>query len=101
MFYLKTHKKEGEVIVAICDKEILGKKFKSGKLQMEVNEKFYKGDLVNIENAMNAMRNATIANIIGNKIVDAAIDNKFINPENVLDIDGIKHAQLIVMPNLE
>ena len=101
MFYLKIHKKENEVIVAVCDKEILGKKFKTGKLQLEVNEKFYKGDLVNIENVMGAMKNATIANLVGNRIVDAAISNKFIEPENVLDIGGVKHAQLVVVPDLE
>ena len=31
-------------IVAVCDSELLGKKFESGKFQLDIKESFYKGE---------------------------------------------------------
>jgi len=33
-------------IVAVCDSDILGKKFKEGKLVLKLDESFYKGEEV-------------------------------------------------------
>lgn len=96
--YLKIHKIENEVIVAACDKEILEKKFSQGELQLNVNTGFYCGELKDIGELSNALNDATIANLTGNNVVNFAIDRGFINEENVLEIAGIKHAQIVVCP---
>jgi len=98
MFYLKVHEVSGEVLVAVCDQEILGKKFASGRLQIEVNEKFYKGVLAKEEEVFSALDKATIANIVGNNIVEHAIKNSLVKQENVLNIGGVRHAQIISIP---
>ena len=38
-------KKHGEVLAA-CDENIIGKRFSDGELELHLNEKFYKGKLV-------------------------------------------------------
>ena len=40
--YVKIHKKQGSTVVAIADKELIGKRFEEGKLQLEISEYFYK-----------------------------------------------------------
>lgn len=86
------------MIVAACDKEILGKKFTQGELQLEVNKGFYYGELKDIGELFNAMNDATIVSLTGNNVVDSAVGHGFVDEENILEISGIKHAQIVVMP---
>lgn len=86
------------MIVAACDKDILGGKFVQGEVQLDVNRGFYCGELTGIEELFNALNEATIASLAGNNVVDAAVNRGFVDEENVLEIAGIKHAQIVVMP---
>ncbi|GAH01321.1 unnamed protein product, partial [marine sediment metagenome] len=40
MPFLKVIRTQDEVLVVVCDSELLGKKFKQGKLKLEVKESF-------------------------------------------------------------
>lgn len=85
-------------MVAACDKEILGKRFTEGELQLEVREEFYKGGkTVKTEKLIEEISNATIVNLAGNKTVEAAVKHKLVVKENVLTIGGVKHAQIIAI----
>ena len=41
---VKIHNNEGRLILAICDKDILGKKFVEEKKQLDLSSGFYKGE---------------------------------------------------------
>ncbi|MBM3309582.1 MAG: DUF424 family protein, partial [Candidatus Altiarchaeales archaeon] len=90
-----------EVLVAACDREILGKKFSHGRLQIEVNEKFYKGDLAGVEEVFSALEKASIANIVGNNIVERALEKSWVDKEKVIDIGGVKHAQIVCITKVK
>lgn len=81
--------------MAACDRDILGKRFSGGRLQIEVNRRFYEGSLVGEDEAMSALGRATIANIVGNSIVEKAVERSLVSPECVIDIGGVKHAQIV------
>jgi hypothetical protein len=83
------------VLVAACDSEILGKTFKHGELIFEVRESFYKGARMEIKEAIELIRNATNANLVGSNIVNAAIQEGLVHPEAVLVICGIPHAIIV------
>lgn len=85
------------MLVAVCDEEILGKTFKEGNLILDVNENFYKGELLPINEAINIVKKATIANLVGKNIVSKAIEEGLIHPEAVLRIKSIPHAQIVKM----
>ena len=53
---IKIHKAYRDV-VALCDKELLGKKFEQGNKQIEVNEKFYAGDEILENDALDILIN--------------------------------------------
>jgi hypothetical protein len=97
--YVNVLKTRGETIVAICDKELLGKKFKDQdkNIVFEVRESFYRGSKMKLEDAMDFLKIATIANLTGPKIVEKAIKLKFIHPLAVIKIAGIPHAQIVKM----
>jgi len=82
-------------LLAACDVELLGKTLKEGKIVFHVNEKFYKGTKVTVEEAVELMKQCTIVNMVGEKIVKKAIEAGLVHPEAVLLIEGIPHAQIV------
>lgn len=95
MFWSKVFKIKNHFIVAICDKELLGKRIKFNGLTIAVNKFFYGGDLTDEEKAVKLMDRATIGNLLGKRIVELALEKKFIAKENIMLIGGIPHAQFI------
>ena len=83
------------VLLAICDAEILGRTLREGNIVFCVKEEFYKGARVNIEEAVSMIENSNIVNMIGRNVVNKAIKKGYVHPEAVLDIEGIPHAQIV------
>ena len=94
MFWCKIHKTKGEIIVAVCDKSLLGKRI-GKKLKVHINENFYKGELVNEERVLELIKKSTICNLIGKETVKIAVEKKFITKKNIMFIDDTPHAQII------
>lgn len=82
-------------LLATCDAELLGKTLKEGRITFHVHEKFYKGPRVTLEEAVELIKESTIVNMVGRKIVRKAIEHGFVHPEAVLIIDGVPHAQIV------
>ncbi|WP_297062825.1 DUF424 domain-containing protein [Thermococcus sp.] len=97
MIYVKVYRVQGEVLLAACDEELLGKIFREGELKLEVKERFYKGELVEEEKLEELLEEATIANLTGERCVSKAIELGYVNPERVLRIEGVPHAQMAKM----
>jgi hypothetical protein len=95
--YVNKFLSKGEVVVAACDPEILGKCFKEGKLVLEVKKEFYQGNLLSIEEALAAIESSTIANMVGERIISNAIKAGLICEESVLRISDVPHAQRVVV----
>jgi uncharacterized protein len=87
-------------IVAICDKELLGKKFENEKFQLEVKENFYKGKEVNEKELVEIMRDWSMEdatfNIVGKKAVSIALKVGLINQEGIKEINGIPFALVLL-----
>lgn len=95
--YLKIRRVQKDVVVAVCDENLLGKKFKEGKLRLHIKEDFYGGQLVSIKEGIDAIKEATIANIVGENIIRKLIEEGLIIEEAVIKIAGIPHVQIIKM----
>lgn len=93
--YVKTVIQGKDVVVAVCDVEVLGKTLEGGKVPFKVSEGFYKGTLGEIDEAIAAMKQATICNLVGKKIVDAAIEHNMVHERAVIYFRDIPHAQIV------
>jgi hypothetical protein len=91
---LRVVRRQGEVLVTVCDAKLIGKEFRQGKLKLKINEKFYGGEEASIEKCLAALEEATIANLVGS-IVDHAVKAGFINRANVIRIQKVPHAQMV------
>lgn len=92
--YLKIHRSPNQTLVAVCDKELIGKKLEKGEIVIDISEGFYKGEIASEETIIQAIRNAPSANIFGTRSVQCAIDSGAVDPECVIYIEGIPHAQI-------
>jgi len=93
--YVKSVRRGRDTVVAVCDAEILGKTLEGGRVPFTVSEGFYKGVLGEIEEALDAMRQATICNLVGKRIVEAAIECKMVHERAVIYFGDVPHAQIV------
>jgi hypothetical protein len=92
--YVKIHRFNGEVLVAVCDEDVLGVLISDPvrKTRLYIDPVFYKGDLVSIDRALEVLKTSTQANLVGSNIVDAAIRAGLVDPGAVLSVGNVKIA---------
>ena len=83
------------LLVSVCDAEILGETFESGRVSLTVTEDFYGGETVPDEQAVDSLARASVANIVGSRAVALAIEHGFVDEENVLEVGETRHAQTL------
>ena len=93
---VKIHKKDEKTIVAVCDDELLGKKFEENGLQLDLSSDFYKGEQLQSQEVGDIIRNGDIVNLVGTQSVELGIKEGIIEEEQVKKIQGIPHAQAVI-----
>ncbi|MBM4237709.1 MAG: DUF424 family protein [Euryarchaeota archaeon] len=94
---MRVHRKGEEVVVAACDKNLLGKVLREGHLRLEVLPSFYQGEDASEEMLLNRLSFATIANLVGPRTIAVAVEHNFISDDCVLVVAGVPHAQMVKM----
>lgn len=95
--YLKSYSVNKEILVAVCDSELLGRTFSEGELHLTVNTEFFKGHLANEQDVTEVLKDATIANLVGQRSVACGIKSGIVDESCVITIDGVPHAQMVLM----
>ena len=93
---MKVYRQGKETLVAAADADLVGKTFREGKFKIEVG-KFYEGDVVSEEGFISNLKLATIGNFVGQETVEAAMRAGFVSDGGILWIDGVPHAQFVLM----
>ena len=96
--FLKIHKSYRDV-VAICDSELIGRKFEQDNFQLDIKENFFKGEELNEKELEKKMKeyfkeDATF-NIIGEKSINTAIKANIINKQGIKKIQNIPFAMIL------
>jgi hypothetical protein len=97
MISIKIYKQGDDILIGACDEKLIGKKFTDGKFHINVTKEFYDGKRIDKEALIRYLENATIANLVGKETVNCAIKIGLINPECILKIKGVPHAQMVRM----
>ena len=95
MIYVRLHKGTDDMILAACDEDILGQTFSGDDMRITVSEKFYNGELVPEETFIERMKSVTIMNLVGERTVSIAIEQGHVSEDCILEIGGVKHAQVV------
>ncbi|MEM3578636.1 MAG: DUF424 family protein [Candidatus Bathyarchaeia archaeon] len=92
---MKLRKIGNNVLLSICDVEVLGKTLREGKIEFKVSEEFYGGEEVEVEEAVAMIETSTIVNMVGRNVVQKAVEKGYVHPEAILNIEGVPHAQIV------
>lgn len=94
---LRTYDTEQGLLVAVCDDDLVGMTFRDGDVRLEVTEDFYGDSTAPPEEVEELLRDASIANLVGEHAVDVGVEAEVVNRDNVLVVDGVPHAQMVRM----
>ncbi len=92
---MKRHHYTDGRVVAACDEELLGQKFREGKLRLDVARSFYDGEYVDEGTFLEVISMAAIVNLVGERAVAAAIGAGILDETGVIRIAGVPHAQIV------
>ena len=94
---VKIHKVEGnKMLLAVCDSELLGKKFEEGNKQLDMTSNFYKGEEKTTREVCDLMRNSYMINLVGEKSIKLALKEELVNEDNINKISDVPYAQVIL-----
>ncbi len=99
MFCAKVHRTAQGTIVAICDEELLGQELTYGEAKVTVAPEFYFEKRIDYIEAIVLMREAICLNLLGNRIVDLAIEQGIVHRDSIMYLtspSGEKIAYAIV-----
>lgn len=96
-FIVTKHMSEGRLVLAVCDSDIHGRKFKDENAVLDLGSKFYNGEEKDAEQTANLMEKAYIINAVGEGAVEIAIKLRLTAKENVKDVSGVPHVQVLML----
>jgi len=91
---LRVYKRGKEIVVAACDEDVIDKTFKCGELRLHVSKNFFGEEICGEDELIAALRRCTSANLVGKITIEIAIKAGFVNPEGVIKIGDVPHAQV-------
>ena len=90
----KIHSMEGKQVLAVCDKELIGKTLKTEKINFTVYESFYGGFPIDKKELVELISENSNVNLVGKKCVSTAQGKGLLNESSILFIGGVPHAQI-------
>ena len=95
--YLKVHstgaRAGNRYVIAICDKDLIGKTIENKKYKINITERFYKGEEMEEDKVIKILKDANNVNIMGKKSVAIALKSGVITEKNIIKIGKVLHAQ--------
>ena len=95
MIAVRIHAGKEDMLLAACDEDLIGREFREGKMRLRVSGEFYMAELVTEETLAERMKSASIFNLVGERTVAVAVEQGLVDPDCIIVIDGVKHAQAV------
>jgi len=94
--YLKVHENPQGRVVAVCDKELIGKILDDGKTHMDLDKyrNFYIGEKIGENELKEKLGDFNSANLVGKKAVGVAISIGVAGEEDILYIKKVPYIQI-------
>lgn len=95
-FVMRVHQVRAEFVVAACDAELLGRDLAVGDAgrTVRVSAQFYGERRVSREEVLWALERATIANLLGERVLRLAEEGGYIGPGGAGTLGGVPHAEI-------
>jgi uncharacterized protein len=96
---MRVHRVRAEFVVAACDSELIGRDLPVGEAgrTVRVSGQFYGERQVTKEELLWALARATIANLLGARVLQLAQEGGFVAPGATGLLGGVPHAEIFSM----
>jgi len=88
-YALRKIKYQETQIINICDLDLVGKKINQGDFTINISKEYYYSEEITKEEATVLLKDASIINLVGNNIVELALDLKLAKRNSVKVIENI------------
>jgi hypothetical protein len=89
IYALRKIKYQETQIINICDLGIVGKKINQGDFTINISKEYYHNEEITNDEATDLLRHASIINLVGNEIVELALDLNLAKRNSVKIIENI------------
>ena len=97
MIIARFHRSSGEILLAACDSELIGKCFETEDIKLDLGIEFYNGEEVTEDEFCGMLAQATSANLVGPRVIELAVKENMVHPDAVIEICGVPHAMFFSM----
>jgi hypothetical protein len=93
---MRIHKVRAEFVVAACDAELVGRDLPVGDAgrTVRISSQFYGERRVSREEVLWALERATIANLLGERVLRLAEEGGFVAADGMGTLGGVPHAEI-------
>ena len=95
-FIVKKRQGPHGTLIIITDKDILGKKFEEGRLQLDLTLDFYKGEEMEAEDIKKLIKGARHLHLTGESAVKLGVSIDAVNPDKILRVQNVPHAEVVM-----
>ncbi|MFP4403417.1 MAG: DUF424 family protein [Nanoarchaeota archaeon] len=99
MILVKKHITNNRLMLALCDKDIFGKKYIENSVVLDLNCDFYNGLVMPDDEIKELIKKSYIVNAAGIKSINLIKELNLIDEKNILFIEKIPHAQILITIN--
>ena len=95
-FVMRVHKVRTEFVVAACDAELLERDLPVGDAgrTVRISSQFYGERKVSADELLWALERATIANLLGERVLRVAEEGGYVAPGTAGTLGGVPHAEI-------
>ena len=99
MIYVKVHKRGGHICAAACDEDLIGQTLEDDPYHVTIKGEFFQGDLVDDDDLSTSalFQRSSSLNLFGEAAVALGIAAGCIDPDIVVRIRGVPHAQMFII----
>ena len=97
LFPTKLVQSSGNIILNICDPELLDKTVKDDKVEIKIKSDYYLEKMRDIQEIKELMENSTSINLVGEKSISLAKENGFATEKGTRVIEGIPFLLIFKM----
>jgi hypothetical protein len=95
---VKVHKShDGKAVIALCDSNLVGKKFEQDNLQLDLTSEFYQGEEKSKEEILELLKQPCHVNAVGKESINFLKEKGLVNEENIITIANIPHVEVVLI----
>lgn len=98
-YIMRLIRHEGNMMVNICDEELLGKTLKGKGLEMHISESFFGNQKIYLKEALDIIQKSHSINLVGTRIVEQTLQANLASKLSVKEIGSTLFLMIIKFNN--